>query len=161
MNSGLVYPLSIFSPCVVSAYVSLVWLRSTVTMPVLPTALYTSAIIFPVSRSLLALIVATSSSMFVLTLLAFFFNPSITCPLNSPMCLNTSVRLMSSLMCSNPPNTNPSVNTMAVVVPSPAEVAVLSAASFIILTARFSTGSIKSTDLATVTPSFVTVIPCV
>ena len=54
--------------------------------------------------------------------------------------------------------TNASVNTMAVVVPSPARVAVLSAACFIILTARFSTGSRSSMDLATVTPSLVTVI---
>ena len=55
--------------------------------------------------------------------------------------------------------TKDSVNTIDDVVPSPATVAVRSAASFIILTARFSTGSIRSTDFATVTPSFVTVIP--
>ena len=60
-----------------------------------------------------------------------------------------------------PCSTKASVNTMAVVVPSPASEAVRSEASFIMRTAKFSTGSTKSTALATVTPSLVTVIPCV
>ena len=58
-----------------------------------------------------------------------------------------------------PAFTKASVNTIAVVVPSPARVAVRSAASRIIRTARFSTGSIRAIDLATVTPSLVTVMP--
>ena len=130
-------------------------------MPVLPTSLYTSAMIRPISLSLFELIEATSSSIALLTFFAFLLNLSTTLLLMSTMCLSTSVLFMSSLMCSSPPNTNASVNTMAVVVPSPAAVAVLSAASFIIRTARFSLGSIRSIDFATVTPSFVTVMPCV
>ena len=64
-----------------------------------------------------------------------------------------------SFMYSIPLSTIASVSTIAVVVPSPAEVAVLSAASFTIVTAKFSTGSCRLIDLATVTPSLVTVIP--
>ena len=66
---------------------------------------------------------------------------------------------MVSSIKASPCFTNASVRTVAVVVPSPAEVAVLSAACFIIRTARFSTGSNKSTAFATVTPSLVTVNP--
>ena len=45
--------------------------------------------------------------------------------------------------------------TVAVVVPSPASLTVLLAASFIRVAPIFSTGSIKTTLSATVTPSFV------
>ena len=117
--------------------------------------------ILPISLSLLDEILATSSSIALLTFFAFLLSLSTTLLLMSTICLNTSVRFISSLMCSRPPNTNASVKTIAVVVPSPAAVAVLSAASFIIRTARFSDGSIRSIAFATVTPSLVTVIPCV
>ena len=46
--------------------------------------------------------------------------------------------------------------TVAVVVPSPATSEVLEATSRTILAPRFSTGSSRSTSLATVTPSLVT-----
>ena len=75
------------------------------------------------------------------------------------MCLSTSVVLYLSEIMSTPLFTMASVSTVAVVVPSPELVAVLSAASLTIFTARFSTGSNNEIDFATVTPSFVTVIP--
>ena len=50
---------------------------------------------------------------------------------------------------------NASARTVAVVVPSPASLTVFLAASFIKVAPMFSTGSNKTTDSATVTPSFV------
>ena len=159
INNGELYPLSTFIPVVVSEYVSEVCERSTVTIPVLPTLLYTSAIIVPILLSLFAEIVATSTIMLSVTSVDFSFNFSTTLVVISDMFRRTSVLLCLSVINSNPLNTKDSVKTIAVVVPSPALVAVWSAASFIILTARFSTGSNNSIDRATVTPSLVTVIP--
>ena len=50
---------------------------------------------------------------------------------------------------------NECASTVAVVVPSPASLTVFLAASFIRVAPMFSTGSYKTTDSATVTPSFV------
>ena len=50
---------------------------------------------------------------------------------------------------------NASANTVAVVVPSPASLTVLLAASFNSVAPMFSTGCNKTTLSATVTPSFV------
>ena len=75
------------------------------------------------------------------------------------MFLIISVVLCSGFINSCPAFTIASVKTIAVVVPSPAVLAVLSAASFIIWTARFSIGSSNIIARATVTPSFVIVIP--
>ena len=130
-------------------------------MPFFPISLYTSEIIRPTSLSLLAEILATSSSIELEIRLDVLRSLSTTLPLMSDICLSTSVLLLLSLISCRPPSTSASVSTIAVVVPSPAVVAVLSAASFIILTARFSDGSIRSIALATVTPSLVTVMPCV
>ena len=156
-----VYPLSILIPLVTLVYVSDVCESSMVTIPSLPTCSYVLAIILPSSESLFADIDATFFNVLPLTFLDLFSNlPTITSVM-SFMCLITSVTLCLSFNSSCPCNTIASVNTTLVVVPSPALVAVLSAASFIILTARFSTGSSRKIDFATVTPSLVTVIPCV
>ena len=111
--------------------------------------------------SLLAEIVATSFNLPLVTLRAFFLRLSHIFVVFATNSRRTSVLFTSGVMCSIPALTKASVRTMAVVVPSPAEVAVLSAASFIIRTARFSVGSNRSTAFATVTPSLVTVIPWV
>ena len=116
---------------------------------------------FPTNGSLFAEMVAISDNIDLLTLRLWLFSFSTTLSVISTILRNTSVLLCSEPIISSPAFTNASVRTMAVVVPSPALVAVLSAASRIILTARFSTGSIRSIAFATVTPSFVTVIPCV
>ena len=75
------------------------------------------------------------------------------------MYLITSVTLCSFLSSLSPALTIASVKTIAVVVPSPADCAVLRAASFIICIAKFSIGLLRDIELATVTPSFVIVIP--
>ena len=161
MKYGLRYPRCTRSPSVAVEYVSDVWECSTVTIPFLPTALYVSAITLPVDWSLLAEMVATSSSIAGVTFFALDFSRSTTWLEMSVMLRSTSMLLCSALICLRPASIKASVSTIAVVVPSPALVAVRSAASFMILTARFSTGSNKSTALATVTPSLVTVMPCV
>ena len=161
INRGDEYPLSIFNPFVVSNPVSAPWAFSTVTIPFLPTLLYVSAIIFPTSPSLLADIVATSCSFLSVTLRALFFKFLTTSSVIETISRRTCVLLSPSFSSLSPFLTMASVSTIAVVVPSPALAAVREAASLIICTARFSTGSSSCIDLATVTPSFVTVIPCV
>ena len=128
-------------------------------MPSLPTLSYASNINCPTSESLFADIFATFSSPFFVIFLESFvsvFTTSCTMSLTSR---TTCVVLFSGVMCSLPAFTNASANTIAVVVPSPAELAVRCAASFIICIARFSIGSSKKTDAATVTPSLVMVMP--
>ena len=163
MNSGVKYPRSIFNPSVVSAYVSVLWLLSTVTIPFFPTSLYTPAMMPPMFLSLFAEMVATSASMVFVNFLPLLFNFSTTNSLTSTKLRSSSVRFNEGLASnwSKPLRIKASVRTMLVVVPSPASVAVRSEACLIIFTAKFSIGSIKSIDLATVTPSLVTVSPCV
>ena len=159
INSGDEYPLSIFRPLVVSKLVSAPWAFSTVTIPFFPTAKYVLAIISPVWVSLLEDIVATSSSFLSDTLrdrfFKFFTTPSVSETISRRTCVLLSAYSSSSI----PFFTSASVRTIAVVVPSPALAAVRDAASLSICTARFSTGSKSCMDLATVTPSLVTVIP--
>ena len=144
---------------VVSKYVDELKDFSTVTMPSLPTLLYTSDIIPPTCLSLLADITATSRIFRLFNFLDFFFRVLTVEVVKSTRCLSTSVRFVSFANKLVPAFTRASVSTIAVVVPSPANEAVRSAASFIMRTARFSVGSIRLIDLATVTPSLVTVIP--
>ena len=161
INSGDEYPLSIFRPLVVSKLVSAPWDFSTVTIPFLPTLLYVSAIIFPTPLSLFEEMVATSSNFCLLTLRVFFFRLSTTSFVSETISRRTCVLLSAAFISLIPLVTIASVRTIAVVVPSPALAAVLEAASRSICTARFSTGSNSCMDLATVTPSLVTVIPWV
>ena len=113
--------------------------------------------------SLLAEIVATSVSIAFVNFLPLCFNFSTTKSLTSTKLRSSSVRFSDgfAFKWSKPLRIKDSVSTMLVVVPSPASVAVRSAACLTIFTAKFSIGSIKSIDLATVTPSLVTVRPCV
>ena len=113
----------------------------------------------PILWSLFDDIVATSFNRPFVTAFDIFFNDATT--LAHSICIWRSTSVLSFLMCNIPASTNALVNTIDVVVPSPAVVAVLSAASRIIRTARFSVGSTSPIDFATVTPSLVTVIPCV
>ena len=115
----------------------------------------------PMTGSLLAEMAATSLILRAPTLRERFSREPTTSFAMRCTCRMTSVPFTSGVMSDIPRTAMASVSTMAVVVPSPALVAVLSAASFIIRTARFSTGSIRSMLLATVTPSLVTVIPWV
>ena len=113
----------------------------------------------PMFESLFADIVATLARVLSVTGLLIFLRPLTICSVPFTSSLRTDVLLCLSVIISSPLRTKALDNTIAVVVPSPADIAVFSAASFTILTAKFSTGSSKLIDLATVTPSLVTVIP--
>ena len=105
-------------------------------------------------------IVATSNNLFLLTFLESISNFLFTSFDLDSMCFTTSMVLLLCFSINSVPLfIKHSVKTIAVVVPSPAVFAVLLAASFIICIERFSIGLSKNTLLATVTPSFVIVIP--
>ena len=155
IKCGDVIPQSNCTPSTTSTYVFSVSDSSIKTTPSLPTLVYASEIILPKTRSLLQLILLTSSSMSSFTSIALsckcLFTLSKAVPTPSLIVLidkSLYMSLFTSFI-------SDSARTVAVVVPSPASFTVFLAASLIKVAPRFSTGSYKTTDSATVTPSFV------
>ena len=130
--------------------------------PSLPTRMNASAIFLPISTSLLALMAAmlTMSSFLVMSMgLASFFSWSVAAV--TAFCM-PRFKLIASAPAArflNASRNIPSARTVAVVVPSPATLDVLLAASFTSLAPMFSALSRRSISSATVTPSLVTVGP--
>ena len=115
--------------------------------------------ILPNSLSLFADIVATSFSMSLVTFFDSEVKWSTTISLYLFIYFTTSLTLLLEVIFKLPAFTIASVNTIAVVVPSPAVLAVLRAASFIIWADKFSTASSRKKSFATVTPSLVIINP--
>ena len=149
-------PRSTFMPWMISEYVTGVFEFSTVTTR---TWSYTSAIILPNSGSLFAEIVATSTRSVPFTGLAFFAKKEIESSKILLMCRMTFVLFIPGSIYLSAASRMAFVNTIDVVVPSPAATAVFLAASFTMLTARFSTGSYRLMFFAIDTPSLVITTP--
>ena len=126
--------------------------------PSLPTLSIALAIILPISSSLLAETVATCwISLLVEIGFEFFFNSDTMAATALSIPLFKSIGLAPAATFLIPVLNMACVNTVAVVVPSPALSAVLEATSFTNCAPIFSIGSANSISFATVTPSLVMV----
>ena len=144
-------------PSTTSSSLSRLLPSSTVITPSLPTLPMASAMMSPMLLSLLALRAATCA-ISLLVLQGFeIFSSSATIAIDAcSMPRFRSMGFKPDATCLTPSRTIACANTVAVVVPSPALSAVLEATSFTICAPMFSTGSLSSISLATVTPSLVT-----
>ncbi len=146
-------------PSTTSNVVSVPFASSTVITPSLPTFSIAFAISSPIARSLLAEIAPTWAifSLSSPTVLLICFNPSTIFWTARSMPRFRSIGLAPAVTFLRPSRTIACASTVAVVVPSPATSEVFEATSRTIWAPMFSIGSVNSTSLATVTPSFVTV----
>src|SRR5437867_3697809 len=145
-------------PSTNSLLVSMVLPSSTVMTPSLPTRSMASAMMRPISLSLLAATVATfSMSFFDLTGMLCFLSFSMMSSTALSMPRFMSMGLAPLTTARRPSLKMASARTVAVVVPSPATSLVLEATSRTMRAPMFSYLSSSSISLATVTPSLVTV----
>src|SRR5574342_53657 len=144
-------------PSTTSRVVSMVRDSSTVMTPSLPTFFIASAMILPMVRSLLALMVATCSMASPATGLESFLISSTTTSTAFSTPRLSAMGLEPAATFFRPSRKMHWASTVAVVVPSPATSEVLLATSRTICAPMFSSGSFNSISLATVTPSFVMV----
>src|SRR5436190_13656022 len=147
-------------PSTYSTLVSVVLPSSTVITPSLPTRCSASAKSSPIALSLLALIAPTAETS---SLLVTFFAISMSLPVAASTALSMPRRMAVGLLPATtfrrPSRKMARASTVAVVVPSPARSEVFWATSTTSFAPMFSKRSSRSTSLATVTPSFVTVGP--
>src|SRR5215467_11504597 len=142
-------------PSTTSSVVSMVFDSSTVMTPSLPTFFIASAMIPPICLSLLAEIVPTWAIMSPFTsLCSLAISPTATSTALSMPRLR-AVGLAPAATVFTPSRKMACANTVAVVVPSPATSEVFEATSRTICAPMFSSGSLSSISLATVTPSLV------
>ena len=128
--------------------------------PSLPTLSIASAIILPIAVSPLALILPTCAiSWLVLQGLEIFVSASTAAVAALSIPRFRSIGLCPAVTYFMPSFTIAWANTVAVVVPSPASVAVLLATSLTICAPMFCNLSCNSISFATVTPSLVTCGP--
>src|SRR5207253_4121675 len=131
---------------------------STVMTPSRPTLSMASAMILPISSSLLAAMDATFSRSFLfLTGMDIFLTRSTMSSTAFSIPRFMSIGLTPDTTARRPSLKMARASTVAVVVPSPATSDVLDATSLTIWAPMFSNLSASSISLATVTPSFVTV----
>ena len=144
-------------PSTTSSSVSSDFASSTVITPSLPTFCIASAIILPISPSLLAEIVPTwAISSLVETFFERFSMSLTTASTARSMPRFKSIGFMPAATALAPSRTIACASTVAVVVPSPARSLVFEATSRTICAPMFSNLSPSSISLATVTPSLVT-----
>ena len=144
-------------PSTTSSEVSIDLASSTVMTPSLPTFSIASAMILPMVSSLLAEIVPTWAIAAPLTGLACFFSSATITSTAFSMPRFSSIGLAPATTFFAPSRKIACASTVAVVVPSPAMSEVLLATSRTICAPMFSSGSLSSISLATVTPSLVMV----
>src|SRR3954463_13663696 len=144
-------------PSTTSSEVSIDLASSTVMTPSLPTFSIASAMILPMVSSLLAEMVPTCAMAVPLTGLACFFSSATTASTAFSMPRFSSIGLAPATTFLAPSRKIACASTVAVVVPSPAVSDVLLATSRTIWAPMFSSGSLRSISLATVTPSLVIV----
>src|ERR1044071_308579 len=145
-------------PSTVSSVVSRPRASSTVMTPSFPTFSIASAIRLPISASLLAEMVPTCAiSFFPLVGTLIFFNSSTTVATALSMPRLIAIGLPPAVTFLRPSRKMACASTVAVVVPSPAMSEVFEATSRTICAPMFSSGSLSSISLATVTPSLVIV----
>src|SRR5712671_1140009 len=143
-------------PSTTSSSVSSDFASSTVITPSLPTFCIASAIIRPISRSLLAETVPTCAiSSLVETFLDRFPISATTTSTARSMPRFRSIGFMPAATALAPSRTIAWARTVAVVVPSPARSLVFDATSRTICAPIFSNLSASSISLATVTPSLL------
>src|SRR3984893_3238176 len=142
-------------PSTTSSVVSMVRDSSTVMTPSLPTFFMASAMMLPICRSLLAEIVPTCAIMSPLTSRWSFLISSTAASTAFSMPRLSAVGLAPAATVFTPSRKMAWASTVAVVVPSPATSEVFEATSRTICAPMFSSGSLSSISLATVTPSLV------
>ncbi len=130
---------------------------STVITPSLPTFSMASAMMPPIVSSLLAEMVPTWAIILPFTGLLSFLSSSTTRATAFSIPFLSSIGLAPAVTFLIPSRKRHWASTVAVVVPSPATSLVLLATSRTMRAPRFSMGSLRSTSLATVTPSLVMV----
>ena len=144
-------------PSTTSSEVSIVLASSTVMTPSLPTFSIASAMILPIAASLLAEMVPTCAIILPVTGFDWLFSPSMTFSTARSMPRLMAIGLAPATTFFTPSRKIACASTVAVVVPSPATSEVLLATSRTICAPMFSSGSLSSISLATVTPSLVIV----
>ena len=151
------YPRSNCIPSTTSTWVSMLFASSMVITPSFFTLLMASAMSLPMVSSLFADTEATCSIFSLLSPISFVcaLRLLITCTTALSMPLLRSMGLAPAVTFFRPVVTIDWASTVAVVVPSPAMSLVLEATSFTICAPMFSTPSLSSISLATVTPSLV------
>src|SRR5579862_2716369 len=146
-------------PSTVCSSVTMVFDSSTVMTPSLPTFFIASAMVLPMVSSPLAEMVPTCAIMSPETGFENFFTSSTTISTARSMPRFSAIGFAPAATAFTPSRKMHCARTVAVVVPSPATSEVLEATSRTICAPIFSSGSLSSTSLATVTPSLVMVGP--
>src|ERR1700730_5328964 len=142
-------------PSTISSVVSMVRDSSTVMTPSLPTFFMASAMRFPTTLSVFALIVPTCAIMSPLTSWESFLISATQAATAFSMPRFNDIGLAPAATVRTPSRKMAWASTVAVVVPSPATSEVLEATSLTICAPMFSSGSCSSISFATVTPSLV------
>src|SRR5918994_1280038 len=150
-------PLSNCMPSVNSSSVPNVFDSSTVTTPSLPTLSMASAMTSPTDGSAAEIVATLAMSVLSSTSLACDLIDSTTAATAFSMPFLRLIGLAPAATLRMPRWTSDWASTVAVVVPSPATSFVLVATSLTSCAPMFSNGSLSSTSLAIVTPSFVIV----
>ena len=165
MRSGSVtkygerYPRSNCIPSTVCSSVTMVFDSSTVMTPSLPTFFMASAMMLPMVVSPLAEMVPTWAIMSPETGFENFLTSSTTASTAFSMPRFRAIGFAPAATCLTPSRKMACARMVAVVVPSPAMSEVFDATSRTICAPMFSSESLSSISLATVTPSLVMVGP--